>query len=118
MRCGSSSGNISAARSRHDRWRSRENGRMQEGRFDGRVAIITGGGSGIGQATARGFVRDGGYAVIIELEPDRAVETVKSLDDRGVAVIGDLTDPAIADDAVAAAERLGGVDVLVNCAGF
>ena len=33
-------------------------------------------------------------------------------------MIGDLTDPQIADDAVETAERLGGVDVLVNCAGF
>src|SRR5204862_2681752 len=100
------------------RCRRGENGAMQQGRFDGRVGLITGGGAGIGQATARGFVRAGAYAVIIELDPERAAETLKSLDDRGMAVVGDLTDPAIADDAVSAAERLGGVDVLVNCAGF
>jgi NAD(P)-dependent dehydrogenase (short-subunit alcohol dehydrogenase family) len=94
---------------------------MTGGRFEGQVAIVTGGGSGIGRATSIGFARDGGRVVICELDPDRAAETLAligapSTDCR--SVIGDLTTAETADALVQAATDLGGVDVLVNCAGF
>ncbi len=91
---------------------------MSDDRFADRVAVITGAGSGIGQATAAGFARDGGRVVVCDLEADRAAETVERLDGRGFAVVGDLTDPSVADVIVATGNGLGGVDVLVNCAGF
>ncbi|HWW53325.1 MAG TPA: glucose 1-dehydrogenase [Acidimicrobiales bacterium] len=91
---------------------------MGEGRFSDRVAVVTGAGSGIARATALGFGRDGGRVVVADLDRERAEATVAALDGRGVAVIGDLTDPAVADAIVAAGADLGGVDVLVNCAGF
>jgi meso-butanediol dehydrogenase / (S,S)-butanediol dehydrogenase / diacetyl reductase len=75
-------------------------------RFEGKIGIITGGGTGIGEATARGFAAEGGKAVLLGPEPG-PLETVAA-EIGGVAVVG---------RALAAAKDLGGLDVVVACAG-
>ena len=81
-----------------------------------RVAVITGGASGIGKATAERFSREGIIPVIADLDHDRASEVADSLG--GMAVKLDVTDY---DDCKRAADkvfaRYGHIDILVCCAG-
>ncbi|MGY1832054.1 SDR family NAD(P)-dependent oxidoreductase [Geodermatophilus sp. SYSU D01180] len=80
--------------------------------FDGLVAVVTGGGSGIGAATARLLQDRGARVAVVDRDPDGAPEGV-------LAVPCDVTDSAAVDAAVATVvEQLGGVDVLVNNAGI
>jgi meso-butanediol dehydrogenase/(S,S)-butanediol dehydrogenase/diacetyl reductase len=85
-------------------------------RFEGKVALITGGGTGIGAATARRIAAEGGKVVVTGRRP----EPIKAVADEigGVAVAGDATDQAHLDEAIAVAlDRFGGIDVLVANAG-
>lgn len=77
-------------------------------RLGGKVAIVTGGTSGIGEATVRLFVKEGARVVVVA----RHASEHKQTGTRFVA--GDVADDATARAAVAAAEEWGGVDVLVN----
>ncbi|MGY1775889.1 SDR family NAD(P)-dependent oxidoreductase [Geodermatophilus sp. SYSU D00804] len=80
--------------------------------FDGLVAVVTGGGSGIGAATARLLQERGARVAVLDRATDAAPGGV-------LAVPCDVTDPAAVDAAVATvAEQLGGLDVLVNNAGI
>ena len=88
----------------------------------GRVALVTGAGSelGIGYACARMLAR-AGARVVLTATTDRVHERATALRAQGVwadSVTGDLTDPQGVATVVAAAERAGGVDVLVNNAGM
>ncbi|MGZ6543849.1 MAG: SDR family NAD(P)-dependent oxidoreductase [Actinomycetota bacterium] len=86
-------------------------------RLDGKVALISGGGTGIGAATARLFAREGASVVVTgrRREPIEAV----AAEVKGRAVVGDTTDPSHAAEAVAAAvETFGGLDVVVANAGI
>jgi 2-keto-3-deoxy-L-fuconate dehydrogenase len=96
------------------------------GDFDGLVAIVTGGGSGIGLATARLLAARGARVAVLDLDPAaagarRAERQAAEPDDAGrlLPLAADVADEASVDAAVAAVvERWGGVDVLVNNAGI
>lgn len=92
------------------------------GRLSGKVAIITGGDSGIGRATAVLFAREGADIAIIYLcEHDDAEITRKACEAEGVRAItiaGDLGERSFCDRAIGEVlTKLGGIDVLVNNAG-
>jgi NADP-dependent 3-hydroxy acid dehydrogenase YdfG len=84
----------------------------------GRVAVITGASSGIGEATARALAADGHRLALLARRADRIHALADKLGDGTVAIEADVTDR---DSIVAAAERvqreLGGADILVNNAG-
>jgi NAD(P)-dependent dehydrogenase (short-subunit alcohol dehydrogenase family) len=90
--------------------------------LEGKVAIVTGAGSGIGRAAALRFAREGARVVVADLNAESArtvVEEIQAAGGTGVAVIGDLSDQAVVDQVVqAAVDTFGGVDVLVNNAGI
>ena len=82
------------------------------------VVVVTGGGSGIGAATARAFAREGAEVAVLDLSPDAAQATAKACGGKAVGLACDVTDAQAvraAFDAVAA--RFGGVDVVVSNAG-
>jgi 2-hydroxycyclohexanecarboxyl-CoA dehydrogenase len=85
-------------------------------RFEGKTALVTGGASGIGAATARLLAAEGARVAIGDLNEDGAGELAGELAGHGCAM--DVTDTTSVRTAVAAIEeRLGPVDVLVNNAG-
>ena len=88
------------------------------GRFDGRSAIVTGGGRGIGEAIARLLAAQGASVLILSRTASEIEAVAASIGDPAVPLVADVGDPADAARAVAAAvERFGGVDMLVNNAG-
>jgi 2-hydroxycyclohexanecarboxyl-CoA dehydrogenase len=85
-------------------------------RLEGRTALVTGGASGIGAATARRLAADGARVAIGDLDVDAARSVAGEID--GLATELDVSDTGSVGRAVAAVnERLGPVDVLVNNAG-
>jgi len=87
-------------------------------RFADRVLFVTGGGSGIGEATARRFADEGGRVAVADLELAAAERVVDELGG-GVALQCDVGDEASVVAAVGAArEALGRIDCVFNCAGY
>ncbi len=90
-------------------------------RLDGKVALITGGGTGIGEACARIFSQEGAAVVITGRRKDVLESVVKDIEKargRAVAVAGSVTDATHAQAAVAQVVRsYGKLDVLINNAG-
>jgi len=89
-------------------------------RFEKRAAVVTGGGSGIGEAVVRGLFAEGASVVVVDANEAGAKRVAESLGDptRVYSVALDVTDSARVDQMIAeAADRFGGLDILVNCAG-
>lgn len=90
-------------------------------RFEGKVAVVSGASSGMGEATARLLVRDGARVVLMAAPRDRdALELVaRDLGVSAVGLPGDISDPSVSDEAVQTAlDRFGRLDYLVNNAGI
>jgi citronellol/citronellal dehydrogenase len=87
----------------------------------GRVAVVTGGGTGIGRATALELARTGSAVAICGRRPEPLAETRAAIEDRGgtcLALPTDVREPdQVAAFADAVLERFDGVDLLVNNAG-
>jgi NAD(P)-dependent dehydrogenase (short-subunit alcohol dehydrogenase family) len=89
--------------------------------LEGRVAVVTGGSSGIGEAMTSALALAGAQVVIVARDPTRLSATCKSLRDAGCAVAWVSSDLSDRDElrrgASAAAAAFGEPDILVNCAG-
>src|SRR4051794_29042791 len=94
------------------------------GKLAGKVALITGGDSGIGRAVAVLYAREGADVAIVHLPQEHtdADETCRAVEAEGrrcLSIAGDLTDPAFAQQAVErTVGELGKLDLLVNNAAF
>ncbi|UFU03667.1 SDR family oxidoreductase [Ruania suaedae] len=93
------------------------------GRLEGRKALVTGGDSGIGAATAIAFAREGAdvainYLPAEESDAQNVARIITECGRRAVTIPGDLTDASFCAELPGrAAEELGGLDILVNNAG-
>ena len=89
------------------------------GKLDGKVAVITGGGSGIGKAIAKAFADDGARVVIAARGLERLEEAAKEIGGDVTAVQCDVRDEAQIESLFAKTEEVyGPVDILVNNAGL
>lgn len=90
-------------------------------RLEGKVALITGAGSGIGRATAELFAKEGAAVAVVDIDVAAAGETVASIQSTGGTAVALAANVASADEigrAVdEAADRLGGINVVYNNAG-
>ncbi|HEY1780417.1 MAG TPA: SDR family NAD(P)-dependent oxidoreductase [Roseiarcus sp.] len=86
-------------------------------RLSGVAAIVTGGGSGLGRATAEGLAARGAKVAVFDLNASAAEEAARAIG--GLALAGDVADEASASAAIAkAAAAHGAARVLINCAGI
>jgi len=91
------------------------------GSIDNRVAIVTGGGGGIGGAIVQRFAREGAKLTVADINRDAAQARVKEVAERAtdaIAIVADVTNKASVNDMVKTTlERWGKIDILVNVAG-
>ncbi|MBY3468695.1 3-oxoacyl-ACP reductase FabG [Rhizobium laguerreae] len=87
-------------------------------RLNGRTAVVTGAGRGIGLAVAEAYIREGANVVLVDRDLDVAQEAAKRLGDKALAVRADISiDEDVAAIVAETIEKFGTVDILVNNAG-
>ena len=87
-------------------------------KLEGKIALVTGGGSGIGRAVSTLFAREGATVAVNDINEDTAQKTVADLGS-GIAVPADVADSAQVGAMFGEVDRqLGTLDILVNCAGI
>lgn len=88
------------------------------GRLDGRVAVVTGGGQGIGEGIALAFASEGAAVAVLDRNPETAERTAAACEERGAASVAaecDVSSRPSVDAAIAAVvASLGGIQILVN----
>lgn len=91
---------------------------MERMSLQGRTALVTGAGSGLGAAASRALAAAGCAVACVDINPDAAGQTAAGLDGRGhTALACDVADAAQVSRAVGqAADAMGRLDILVNCA--
>jgi NAD(P)-dependent dehydrogenase (short-subunit alcohol dehydrogenase family) len=91
-------------------------------RVANQVAIVTGGGSGLGRAMAIGLAREGAKVLIAEVrqpEGERVLQEIQSLGGRSDLFVGNISQKKTAQEAIDfCLQRLEGLDILINNAGF
>ncbi|WP_430334596.1 SDR family NAD(P)-dependent oxidoreductase [Rhodococcus sp. ACT016] len=86
--------------------------------FEGRVALVTGGGSGMGAACARALADGGARVLVVDVDGARAKETAAQIGTAAEAFTADISRPDDAETMVeAAVQRFGGLHIAVNAAG-
>jgi len=91
---------------------------IYQGRFSGRTAVITGGASGLGAATARRIVAEGGKVCLWDLKPDALASAQDAIGAHHTVAL-DISDADAVEKAAAETKAaLGKIDILVNSAGI
>lgn len=90
--------------------------------LSGRVAVVTGAAAGLGRAEAIGLARSGATVVVNDmakaLDESDVLDEISAAGSKGVAVAGDISQRSTADELVACADGLGGLNIVVNNAGI
>ena len=92
------------------------------GRLDGKRALVTGGGAGIGRSIAQLFAREGARVAVLDINPVAAEETCWQIEHQGghvLSLVADVGNPTQVAEAIARLDRqFGGLQILVNNAGI
>jgi NAD(P)-dependent dehydrogenase (short-subunit alcohol dehydrogenase family) len=90
--------------------------------LSGKVAVVTGAAAGLGRAEAVGLARLGATVVVNDiaaaLDASDVMDEISAAGSKAVAVTGDISERATADELVSCADGLGGLDIVVNNAGI
>lgn len=90
--------------------------------LSGKVAAVTGAAAGLGRAEAIGLARAGAVVVVNDmaaaLDSSDVIDEISAAGSKAVAVAGDISQRATADELVRCADELGGLDIVVNNAGI
>ena len=88
-------------------------------KLEGTVAVITGGASGLGRATAEMVIANGGKVAILDLNEEQANAAAKDLGDNARAYVANVTEEESVTDAVnGVMNDFGAIHINVNCAGI